>query len=159
MTNEFIRGRGSASVDRRTVVEEIIAATAGGVTGCLESSGTMDETTGSGGSDDAHLEVLGMHTGDVEESASVRFEDDTVTVTGTILGSNTCYTARIDAVTVEDRTLLVAVESYEDVAEGEGCRDARVAIEYQATVEVHEDPPTSVRVEHNGDPVTTERRS
>lgn len=106
-----------------------------------------------------NIEIHSVDTGAFEESASVTIEDQTVTVTGTIRGANTCYTARVDEVRTEDSTLIVAIESYEDVEEGEGCRDSEVGIEYEAVVDVDGDPPTSVRVEHDGEEVETTERS
>jgi hypothetical protein len=103
------------------------------------------------------FEVLSVDTGDVDESASVTFDENTIVVTGEILGSNTCYTARLDSTTIEDKALHVGIVSYEDADEGEGCRDAIVGIEYEASIEISGDSPSSIRVEHNGEPITTEQ--
>lgn len=136
--------------------------------GYVDGVGDTDDETDADGEDgqgdqgvvrEMNIEIHSVDTGDVEESASVSIEGQTVRVTGTIRGANTCYTARIDEVNVEDSTLFVAIESYEDVEEGEGCRDAEVGIEYEAVVEVDGDPPSTVRVEHDGEEIEATERS
>lgn len=137
------------------------------IAGCLgeggpsgdDDSGNETDTEETATDIETRFEVHDIDTGILEESATVEFEDGTVIVTGAILGSNTCYTARLGTVAVDDRTLLVGVESYEDLGENEGCYDAIVGVEYETTVEIHGDLPESVRVEHNGEHVTTEQPS
>lgn len=92
---------------------------------------------------------------DADPSASVTVEDGTVTISGIITGNNACYTARLDQAVIEDDTLIVNIESYEDADEGMGCASVIVYIEYEATIEVEGDSPESVRVEHNQEEVTT----
>lgn len=108
---------------------------------------------------DTSLEVLGVRSSSEDERASVTFEDGSVAVTGTIGGNNGCYTARLAGATIVDGTLTVNVESYEDAGEEQDCTQVLVAIEYRATVEVDGTPPASVTVEHDGDVVSTGRRS
>lgn len=50
------------------------------------------------------------------------------------------------------------VESYEDANEGQICAQALVGIEYEARVELVDAAPETVVVEHDGSPVTTEKR-
>lgn len=131
------------------------------------TSGGPTPTTTTNDQDDSDMQsdsetqfaVLDVRTTDVTTSASVIFEDDTIAITGTILGYNTCYTARLERVTTDDSTVLVAIESYEDAEEGKGCYDAEVEIEYELVLVLEGEPPASVTVKHNGDVVTTERRS
>lgn len=100
------------------------------------------------------FEVLGFEL-DYEVSASVTFKNDVVTITGTIMGNNSCYTARVGEVAIENRTLFVNVESYEDADEGEACLEADHGFEYEAVIEFDRASPTSVTVKHNGEKVTT----
>lgn len=104
------------------------------------------------------FKVLGSDF-EFEVAAAVTFENDTVSVTGIVQGNNTCYTARLDEVTIEDRTLVVNVESYEDADEDEGCGEAVIGIEYEAVIELDGDLPAEVIVEHNGERVTAEQSS
>lgn len=108
---------------------------------------------------DTRFTVLDVRITDVEESVSVIFEKNTVTVTGRILGNNTCYTARLQEVKTADRTMLVEIESYEDAGEDGGCFAAEVEIKYELLVEFEGESPASVTVRHNGEVVTTEHRS
>lgn len=103
----------------------------------------------------SNFRVLSDNPSTAEEAASVTVEDRMVTVTGTIVGNNSCYTARLDETTVEEGRLVVRIASYEDADANEGCADALIGITYEASVEFESEPPTSVRVEHNGEPVAT----
>jgi hypothetical protein len=94
--------------------------------------------------------------GEGEGQASVTVDDGTVTVTGVIRGDNGCYTARLGSAVIDGEQLVVDVESYEDAPSGGGCTGALVFIEYEAVVELRDDLPASVRVEHDGEHVTTE---
>jgi hypothetical protein len=93
--------------------------------------------------------------GDGAASASVSVDGSSAAVTGVIVGDNGCYAAALDAVIVEDDTLVVAVESYEDALPGGGCSGALVFLEYEATVELRGDRPEAVRVDHDDHHVTT----
>lgn len=138
-----------------------------------DSSGSEKPVNGDGCGDDpadsknddghedireTHFEVLGDDF-EFDISASVTFDSDTVTVRGTIQGTNTCYTAKLDEVTIENRTLLVNVESSEEPDEGEVCGEAIIGIDYKVVIEFDGDPPTEVTVKHDGQHVTTEQSS
>lgn len=130
------------------------------VTGDEDSEATKTDQEDTASDFEARFEVLNIdYTGSPTERASVTFENQTVNITGAVSGSNSCYTARLDAVTIEDRALVVQIESFEDAAENEGCRDAIVEIEYQMSIKITGELPPSVRVEHNGEHVTTEQSS
>jgi hypothetical protein len=94
--------------------------------------------------------------GSGERQASVTFDDGAVIVTGIVRGDNGCYTARLGAAVVDDGRLVVDIESYEDAPGSSGCTGALVFLEYEAVVELRNGPPASVRVEHDGERVTTE---
>lgn len=161
---------------RRTLLAAALVGT--GLAGCLDDvadrddggaaepnasdaeddDGDTDDADGPEGSTirETRFEVRDVGESDRDESASVAFEGDTITVAGTITGNNGCYTARLADARIEDGELVVAVESYEDADEDEMCTQALVAIEYDAVVEIDGELPGSVRVEHDGEHVTTE---
>lgn len=152
--------RGDSADDETEGSSEIDAGSGNdnGITS-TEDSDTSEPTHEDCGSDlEHHFEVRTIeYVGTPTERASVTFEDRTVTVTGAISGSNSCYTARLNRVTIEDHTLVVQVESFEDAGDDEGCRSAIVEIKYRITVKSTNRLPQSVRVEHNSDHVTTEQ--
>lgn len=124
------------------------------VTESTDSPSSDDGSNGASAIGETSFEVLGTPNV-AEETATVTFDDGTVTVSGMIMGNNACYTARLDDTTIEDGTLVVSVESYEDAAEDEGCATVVIFIEYEAIVEMQGALPASVRVEHNGEQVTS----
>jgi hypothetical protein len=103
---------------------------------------------------DYSFEISGRE-GSGEEGATVSAEAGTVTVAGTIVGNNGCYTARLDAVEVTDDRLTVAVASEEDAPTNGGCSAALVYLDYRARVEMAGRLPIAVTVEHDGEHVTT----
>lgn len=123
-----------------------------------DSHTDRNPTSDTDGVHETQFEVLGSDF-DFKVSASVTFENDSVTVSGTIQGYNTCYTARLDETTIENRMLTVNIDSYEDSDENEGCGLSLIGIKYKGTVEFDGDLPTEVTVKHNGKHVTTEQAS
>ena len=128
-----------------------------------EGDGNNENGDEGGGNEETRhetrFEVLGVDESEAAESATVEFEDRTITVVGTVVGNNGCYTARLGGTTIEEGTLVVRVESYEDADEDEVCTQALVGIDYESVIEFDGEPPAVVRVEHNGETVATERRS
>ena len=88
----------------------------------------------------------------------LRFMVDEVLVSGTIWGNNSCYTARLGEVVIDDSLLLVCVESYEDRGEDELCMEADYGIDYEAVFKFDGELPTTVTVEYNGQEITSEQR-
>lgn len=123
-----------------------------------DSSSSDPRTDGGPTIGEMSFEVLGKSNA-AEESTTVTFDDGSVTVSGTVMGNNACYTARLGDMMIEDGTFVVDIESYENAGEDEGCATVIVFIEYEAIVEIHGPLPESVRVEHNGKEVKTEERS
>lgn len=175
-----------SSMNRRDLLIGCIAVVGSSAPACLENradgdpptdpeNNDIEETDMNDSSDNASNDNQGSNHGDedirekqfttlgtdyeVEVAASVTFETDSIIITGTIRGNNTCYTARLDTVTTENGTLLVNVESYEDADENEGCRDAEIGIGYETTIEFDGELPTTVTVEHNGEKIRTEHPS
>lgn len=97
----------------------------------------------------AEFEVRDVSSGSGENTATVAFEEDAVTVDGVIGGRNGCYTARLREAETAEGALRVLVEAYEDRAEDEACTDALVDIEYAATVGFDDALPERVVVEHD----------
>jgi len=126
--------------------------------------GSGTETTGDGAAGASDLETHFVirrieFVGTPSGTATIAFGERSVTVTGTIPGSNSCYTARLDAVTIDDDTLHVRIESFEDRGENDGCYTGIVGIDYELRVERDSPLPARVSVEHNAEPVETDRRS
>lgn len=120
--------------------------------GCPDDQETGEQPSVCGTQFEVTNETAGL-----QESADVTVEDGVVSVTGVISGNNGCYTARLDDAVIEDAVLVLRVESFDDSTEGEFCSQEMVSIEYRATIETAGDRPEAVRVEHNGEPVTTEQ--
>lgn len=113
-----------------------------------DSSTPTDGNSPTPSMQDSSFEVLGVESGQGENSADVSF-DDAVTVEGTIGGRNGCYTARLAAADSTDEGLRILVEAYEDKEEGEMCTEALVDIDYRATFEYEGELPERVVVEHD----------
>ncbi|WP_255196114.1 hypothetical protein [Halorarius litoreus] len=95
-------------------------------------------------------------TGDATPDADGNPPTYTVTVTGTIRGSDTCHRARlVDAEPASDEdTLRVVVESYVPQSnETVACGECIVDIDYEATVELACDYYGVVAVVHNDEQV------
>jgi hypothetical protein len=126
-----------------------------------DSEGEADDSATEGEEEvpevvDTEFEVVsegGGGEGDGE--ARVDIDGSVVEVEGSIVGRNGCYTARLDEAVVEEGTLVVRVEAYEDADEGEMCTQALVVVEYEARVEL-DGEVTEVRVEHDGEEVASE---
>ncbi|WP_248907063.1 hypothetical protein [Halocatena marina] len=92
----------------------------------------------------------------IETNAS--FEGRTVQVTGTISGSNSCYTAELKDVTLEQDTLTVRIRSFEN-KNNELCSMCLSNIEYNTTCTFEDELPNRVVVVHNGKEAMSKRRS
>lgn len=109
--------------------------------------------------------VGGVDCGQQRDGASVSWDrpDSTVTVTGTIWGRDTCSTAELAGVSLEDDTLTVTVRATRRASAGEttACGQCIVEIDYEATVSFDRGLPGEVVVVHqHGDDterVVTER--
>lgn len=130
--------------------------------GLVNGNRTDDGSAGSTADNDqdgirkSHFGVRGTDF-EFDVSAAATFDGDSVTVQGTIQGTNTCYTAKLDELTVENQTLLVNIVSYEDPDEGEVCGEALIGIGYEVVIEFDSEVPAEVTVQHDGQHVTSER--
>ena len=114
---------------------------------------TTDETTsGESTLTDSALEVTGAECGKPSNDASVEFVsgDGSVVVTGTIRGSNTCYTAEIADASYdpETGTLDVTVTSVQS-DEADACAQCITEISYEATFAFDGGLPATVTVVHD----------
>jgi len=156
-------------VNRRALLTAAAAATATGVAGCLDDGGTgtpddgtdsttetpTDAPTETGAETrlvDRSFEVTRVECGDDHGGHDVTTADGTVTVAGTLDGSNGCYTAELVASEYDaaaDR-LHVEVESVDGSDEGEACTTCVVEIDYVAEFAFENGEPGSVRVDQRG---------
>lgn len=96
------------------------------------------------------LTVSGSECGTQDEAASVAFDRDggTVTVTGTIWGNDSCYTAVLSAVRLEGASLTAVVASESDADPDTACAECITQIQYEATVQLDSALPEDVSVVH-----------
>jgi hypothetical protein len=130
-----------------------------------------DETTTENGTDDSEetttegtavgkdlpadptFTVTDSGCGQLTNEASVAFDaaDTTVTVTGTIGGSNACYTAELAAASYDSEAGALDLTVASKREEGpDACADCIVAIDYEATFDFEDSLPATVTVTHDG---------
>lgn len=102
--------------------------------------------------------VTGVESGQPRQTADASFDtdDETVTVTGTIVGSDGCATADLGTVEYDaaDGQLAVDVVTTErEDADRRACTQQMVGIDYEATLSFDGDIPSRVAVSHDGDGV------
>lgn len=98
---------------------------------------------------DSGLSDVSSACGTGDNQASVSYADGTATVTGTIGGSDTCDTAKLQSVDFEDGTLRIVLKAeHPEMTGTPACGQCLTDIEYEATV-THDGPaPATVVVEH-----------
>ncbi|WP_436908061.1 hypothetical protein [Halosimplex marinum] len=106
-----------------------------------------------GGVADSSLEVTDSGCGTQADEASVDFDgsDGTVTVTGTIWGSDACYTAVLSDVRLDGDAATVVVGSESDAGTDTMCAQCITEIDYEATVAFDGALPREVTVVHAHD--------
>lgn len=115
------------------------------------SSRSVAETT---------FDVVENTCGEGRDEASVSFGDH-VSVSGTIRGSNTCYTATLDGATYDAAADRLTVRVRSSVPEGRetaACGQCLVDIDYDAAVRFEGGLPGTVVVEHDGEQVASAER-
>ena len=149
---------------RRTLLAGTAALATAALAGCLgESPGSDGDTSKSpAGTDSPALTDSAPSTpalsestfavetitpGGGENAASVSFGDG-VTVTGTIVGNNGCYTAELASAELAEGTLTVVVEAVEEKSEDEMCTQALVDVDYEAAFTFEGGLPERVVVRH-----------
>lgn len=115
---------------------------------------TTGETTTPGGSDwSIELTPTDIHCASEDAGgASVSFGDADVTVTGTVIGSDMCYLARLDRASFDSASgeLVIVVESYRK-DEDAVCAQCISGIDYEVTATFTDALPSKVVVKHARD--------
>jgi hypothetical protein len=96
------------------------------------------------------FEIVSAGCGTGKSDTSVSF-GDSVRVTGTIRGKNSCYTAELKSAVLDQGTLTVTVRSFETENSGV-CAMCLKTIEYESTYTFEGGLPERVVVIHNGTP-------
>lgn len=128
-----------------------------------EGSGTDTDSGGTQSGKQSTLakksfKVVSSGCGKEKIETNASFEGRTVQVTGTISGSNSCYTAELKDVTLEQDTLAVKIRSFENKS-NELCSMCLSNIEYNTTCTFEDELPSRVVVVHNGKQAMSKRRS
>jgi ABC-type glycerol-3-phosphate transport system substrate-binding protein len=144
---------------RRTLLRGAAAVAAIGLAGCTANGAPGNGTDTP--TDDPPIELVGSdfaveaieHTG--EPTANVSFDDDEnrVTFTGTIEGSDGCKTAAMDAMaydTEADEVHLSVNTEDREGTEDRACTEALVYIDYEATATFNGGTPKRAAVSHDG---------
>lgn len=168
----------ASNMRRRDVLKYAGAATAVGMTGCLsegngepgnqtddgnDGNSTDDDGTGNDGDTttvtDTSFSVVSRSEGGAEGSASYRFENGTLNIRGTILGSDACKTAELESAEYDEERGAVVVNvvtvNVED-ANRRMCAEVITPVEYEVSIEFEGKQP-SVVVTHDGEEVEAER--
>jgi hypothetical protein len=137
-------------MDRRGLLRTGLLPAIVALAGCLSDGGgggTPAEPTVT----DTEFAVLGRTSGSQTDDATVTFDDATVTVEGTIWGSDGCQTAVLDSAdydaAADELTVAVAEATREDA--GDACTQAIVETEYRARVAFDGGFPGTVVVTHD----------
>ena len=149
---------------RRRRLLATLAGLAVGGAGCVETAddpATPDDDSTETPTDGA-VRIVGESftasdgdCGSGEDTAEVRFDGDAVRVDGSLATPTPCHGAALaDARLADDgRRLVVAVRTTDPASES--CVQCLGAVPYEATVRFGAGLPEEVRVEHDGEPVTT----
>lgn len=145
----------------------LLAGCLGDATGDAPTASPTTSPTASPSATDAgssvagtSFEVVESDCGEGTDAATVSFGDH-VAATGTIRGSNTCYTAELEAADYDGEAdrLTVRVRSYVPESEGTpACGQCIVDVDYEAEVRFDGSLPGTVAVEHNGQEVAWEQQ-
>lgn len=147
----------STDMRRRTLLTGIASATTIPVlAGCSDGgNGTGPYSGNDPGSASPSIETLAQTEVDepdasgrnVESTATVSVDGDTVTIEGQLEASTPCHEAVVTDVVLEGGTLKVAV-GLEESSDGGMCAQVISKIEYEATIEIENGTPTRVVVVH-----------
>ena len=96
------------------------------------------------------LTVTERGCGSQDEDASVSFDDDgvSVSITGTIWGNDSCYTAVFSDIRLDGGSLTVVVASESDADPDTACAECITQIEYEAMLTFDGALPEDVAVMH-----------
>lgn len=134
------------------------------VAGCTGSGGSGTTTTAGGATtggttDDggATLVTASLSVSDVgcgsesDGGASVSFEESALQVSGSVVGSNGCYRARLGEVSVDSSsdTCRVVVQAFDDSGPDGGCNECITVVSYDVRVVFDGGVPGTVMVVHD----------
>ncbi len=118
-------------------------ALAAGLAGCVSGSDDPadengnDGAGGQGGVAATTITTTGTDCGGPDDDHAVANVDGgAVTVVGVLGAPNPCHEATIEAASIENGHLSLAVDVVEDSTDDEGCAQCQGAVEYEATVEL-----------------------
>lgn len=170
-TRIFVTAGVPSSVNRRALLRAGLPAAVGVVAGCTGGGPATDSPTDSPTEPsptatptdsprprepeviDTSFTVESNDCGSPANHADAVVDGRTVTVTGTIDGSDTCHTARLaDASVSEDgAALLLAVEAYVPASKAtQACGQCIVEVDYRASIVFERARPGLVVVTHDG---------
>lgn len=170
-------------MDRRALLKAIGGSATVGLAGCLtrrsskepeQSNGTEpdaeDNDTSTEGNDTAtatagggptltnrSFEVVSAECGTGENKSSASFETKRARVSGTIPGSDSCYTAKLKRVVCKENTLTVSVQSVKRENDTP-CSMCVTDIKYEAVFDFKNSLPQRIVVLHNDTEVLNESR-
>jgi hypothetical protein len=96
---------------------------------------------------DNTFEITEAECGQQTDTADIDVSGPEVVVTGTIWGADTCATAALASVELEDGELLIQVRETERDTE-EMCGQCLVELDYETTFAFEDDAPDTVTVQH-----------
>lgn len=155
-------------MNRRRLITAILISLGSSVAGCISTDERLGMRDTGGNNENDNLDRNLMNTDDhgeflfellgyefeFEESASITIVDRRIRVIGIIQGNNTCYSARVNELTINAGGVIIDIESYEEKSEDDGCYDAEIGIQYKLIIEL-EERPSSVTVTHNNRVIAT----
>ena len=148
MTSHFTARTEVYGMRRRTVLAAVATGAATATAGCLRLPAWSGEgTTTDAGVSDSSFTVRDAGCGDGGDDASVRVDDATVTVSGTVTVADGCRTAELADARRSDGELRVVVASVE--REGvQQCVQCLTEVVYDASVTLSAGRPERVVVVH-----------
>lgn len=151
---------------RRRRLLAAVAGLAVGSAGCTETSDDPPRTPDDGPAEtppddgprivDESLAARDGDCGSGEDVARVAFDGDAVRVDGSLATPTPCHGAALADARLDGTRLVVAVRTTDPSSEA--CVQCLGAVPYEATVRFEGGLPAEVRVEHDGEPVTTVER-
>ncbi|RRJ33751.1 hypothetical protein [Halocatena pleomorpha] len=163
-------------MNRRALLKAIGGSATFGLAGCTtrrssrgtEQNDTRPETattdagdtttdTGTSVFTNRSFDVISTECGAGTNESSASFETARIRVTGTITGSDSCYTAKLKRATSKAGTLTVSIQSYKRENDGP-CSMCLTDIKYDAVFEFKNEAPRRIVVLHNDTEVLNESR-
>ncbi|UPM42764.1 hypothetical protein [Halocatena salina] len=160
-------------MNRRALLKIIGGSATFGLAGCItrrSSRGSEQNDSGSdtGDTDTAtdadsptltnrSFDVVSTECGAGTNESSASFETARIRVSGTITGSDSCYTAKLKRVVNETGMLTVSIQSYKRESDSP-CSMCLTDIKYDAVFEFENEPPQQVVVLHDDTEVLNESR-